>query len=446
MADEARVQLIDSFKEVCGVDDDVVARDFLERCEWDLEMAIQEYLNEKEGQPSVMSRERLDNIANNRRQEQMQAAAAVQNPAPNAQNQPQSWFQWAFSVLTLPVRFVTTSIWDLLSFIYQLFFSPFRRAITDPVAEVAQFVNDFNTKYGSAHPNFYQGTYSMALQDAKRELKYLLVYLHSDLHQNTERFCRETLCDRRLLDFITSKDMLVWGSSVRSSEGYRVSLAMRETTYPFLALICQRDNRMVVVVRQEGICTTDELLQVLNLAVNDNDIYLRLARQERQHQQQNQILRQQQEAAFQESLRADREKERRRQEEERQKQEQAREAERLEQERLDKRRQWEQRREEIRRNLPPEPETGDIVRVMLKFPTGTRLERRFLMTDSLEFLYNVAISHEECPMNFSIQNVYPRKTLRCIRGQDDEDQTPVATFEQSGLRGAITLLVQDNEA
>lgn len=40
-------------------------------------MAIQEYLNEKEGQPSVMSRERLENIANNRRQEQLEAAAAA---------------------------------------------------------------------------------------------------------------------------------------------------------------------------------------------------------------------------------------------------------------------------------------------------------------------------------------------------------------------------------
>lgn len=168
----------------------------------------------------------------------------------------------------------------------------------------------------------------------------------------------------------------------------------------------------------------------------------------RQHQQQNQLLRQQQEAAFQESLRVDREKDRRRQEEERQRQEEAREAERQEQERQDKLRQWEQHREDIRRNMPPEPESGDIVRVGLKFPSGARLERRFLLTDSLEFLYNVALTHDDCPQNFSIQAVYPRKTLRCTRTEDDEDQTPVATFEQSGFAkgAAVTLLVQDNEA
>ena len=31
-----------------------------------------------------------------------------------------------------------------------------------------------------------------------------------------------------------------------------VSRALRETTYPFLALICLRDNRMNVVGRMEG--------------------------------------------------------------------------------------------------------------------------------------------------------------------------------------------------
>src|SRR5262249_3329789 len=148
---------------------------------------------------------------------------------------------------------------------------------------------------------------------------------------------------------------------------------MRETTYPFLALICQRDARMVVVVRQEGFCTTEQLLEILNLAVNDSDIYLGAARQERYalslpffphnskphlsrlHQQQNQILRQQQEQAFQESVRADREKQRRREEEERKKLEQERELQREEEERLRKMRQFEIYRQHVRENLRKEP-------------------------------------------------------------------------------------------
>lgn len=32
--------------------------------------------------------------------------------------------------------------------------------------------------------------YIQALNDAKRELRYLLVYLHGDDHQDTDEFCR----------------------------------------------------------------------------------------------------------------------------------------------------------------------------------------------------------------------------------------------------------------
>lgn len=65
MAQEARLQLIESFKvrflgiltickhrlcleavfqEVCGVDEDEIARDFLERCEWELEVKAFRFL------------------------------------------------------------------------------------------------------------------------------------------------------------------------------------------------------------------------------------------------------------------------------------------------------------------------------------------------------------------------------------------------------------------
>lgn len=35
---------------------------------------------------------------------------------------------------------------------------------------------------------------SQALNDAKRELRYLLVYLHGDDHQDTDEFCRYSNC------------------------------------------------------------------------------------------------------------------------------------------------------------------------------------------------------------------------------------------------------------
>ena len=62
--------------------------------------------------------------------------------------------------------------------------------VTDPVGDVLAFIRLYEEKYGHQHPVFYQGTYSQALNDAKQELRFLLVYLHCEEHQDTANFCR----------------------------------------------------------------------------------------------------------------------------------------------------------------------------------------------------------------------------------------------------------------
>ena len=43
-----------------------------------------------------------------------------------------------------------------------------------------QLVNSYDARYGPVHPVFYQGTYAQALNAAKTELTFLIVYLHSE--------------------------------------------------------------------------------------------------------------------------------------------------------------------------------------------------------------------------------------------------------------------------
>ena len=88
----------------------------------------------------------------------------------------------------------------------------------------------------------------LVLEEAKRELKFLLVYLHSEAHQDTDIFCRGTLAHTDVVQYVT-ENMLFWGCSIRRQEGHRVSQALRENGYPFLAVIVLRQNRMVVVGR-----------------------------------------------------------------------------------------------------------------------------------------------------------------------------------------------------
>ena len=79
----------------------------------------------------------------------------------------------------------------------------------------------------------------------------------------------QVMANQEVVDYL-SQSMLVWACSVRRPEGYRVSQvvlnhlwglilnflisskALRESTYPCLAMIVLRQNRMVVVGRQEG--------------------------------------------------------------------------------------------------------------------------------------------------------------------------------------------------
>ena len=61
--------------------------------------------------------------------------------------------------------------------------------VTDPLGDVTGFINSYNSRY-SEHPVFYQGTYAQALNDAKNELRFLIVYLHSESATETQNFCR----------------------------------------------------------------------------------------------------------------------------------------------------------------------------------------------------------------------------------------------------------------
>ena len=53
----------------------------------------------------------------------------------------------------------------------------------DPVVAAHSFVRDFSAAYGARHPRFLECSYRDALQRAQQESKFLLLYLHSSVHQ-----------------------------------------------------------------------------------------------------------------------------------------------------------------------------------------------------------------------------------------------------------------------
>ena len=58
-----------------------------------------------------------------------------------------------------------------------------------------------------------------ALTQARKDLKFLLVYVHSPGHQDTSWFCKEVLCSQQFVQFVADNMMLCFGVSIKTEEG-----------------------------------------------------------------------------------------------------------------------------------------------------------------------------------------------------------------------------------
>ncbi|XP_074615896.1 FAS-associated factor 2-like [Acropora palmata] len=449
----SRSEILAQFQDITGYSDAEKCRIVLERHNWDIETAVQDTLNEAEGsqpvfhplQNSFDGSDEENYSANdiNMTQNQVSSARnATGSPTPNTEVQRfgQSWLLWALSVPFLPFRFASSVLCNIFGWIGSLLWPSAFQARTTPLEDVLRFKDDFEREYGAIHPTFYQGSYSQALNDAKRELRFLLIYLHSSEHQDTEEFCRSTMTNEGFKEYVNG-NMLFWAANVKSSEGYRVSRAVREATYPFLALICLRDNRMTVVGRMEGILTVDDYISRLARLIADNEALLVAARVDRQERTQAQQLREEQDEAYLESVRADQEKERKKREEEDKKRQEEEARRRKEEAKRNREHSIAQDRVDRKCRVPDEPDAtnADSIRVLIKLSNGKRLERRFLKSHQLQALYDFVFCDEESPAEFVLVSNFPRKVYALDSASEHQ------TLEHAGIETNAMLFVQNIE-
>ncbi|MFH4983865.1 hypothetical protein AB6A40_010574 [Gnathostoma spinigerum] len=163
-----------------------------------------------------------------------------------------------------------------------LFISPVL-SVANPHADVHKFIEDFESRYcdGRKIIDWMDMSYEEALRECKASLRFMIVYLHSPSHQSTEHFIRSTLLSVHFQTLITENNIAMWGASVRSQEGYKVSMALRENTYPFMGLLCVRDHRMALILRLEGEYVLSSLLTTIQGAIEENKVFLDAVRSER---------------------------------------------------------------------------------------------------------------------------------------------------------------------
>uniref|UniRef100_A0A8C7GRX0 FAS-associated factor 2 n=1 Tax=Oncorhynchus kisutch TaxID=8019 RepID=A0A8C7GRX0_ONCKI len=425
---QAQTEKLLQFQDLTGLESMDQCRRTLEQHNWNIEAAVQDRLNEQEGVPSVFnpppSRPLQVNTADHR-----VYSYIVSRP------QPRGLIGWSYYMIMLPFRLTYYTLLDIFRFALRWVRPDPRGRVTDPVGDVVSFIHSFEEKYGRSHPVFYQGTYSQVVLGTSFLSRFILMMLLFPSSSSS------TLCTEEVLTFLNTR-MLFWACSTSRPEGYRVSQALRENTYPFLAMIMLKDRKMTVVGRLEGLIQSEDLLNQLTFIMEANQTYLMSERLEREERNQTQVLRAQQDEAYLESLRADQEKDRRKREEQEKVQaeeEKVRQTVLAEERR---RRTLEEEKELKSECLPPEPpaDDPDSVKIVFKLPNDTRVERRFLFQESLTVIYDFLFSLKETPEKFQIVTNFPRRVLPCL---PTEEQPNPPSLKEAGLSRSEVLFVQD---
>ncbi|KAM0325090.1 hypothetical protein ACHAQA_007629 [Verticillium albo-atrum] len=272
------------------------------------------------------------------------------------------------------------------------------RRMLMPEDTAARFKREFEEEYGTNELPWFEGGIAQAQDLAKKDLKFLWVVLMSPEHDDTESFARETLLASEVVDFIKDpvNNIILWGGNVMDSEAFQVAREYNCTKYPFSALICltprEGSTRMSIIKRLAGPMLPGDYLWEAQTAINKYSPDLAGVRAERTAREVTQILRSEQDSAYERSLARDRERARQRREAEKAAEEATRRAEeeaaaaaQLEA----KRQQWIRWRATKIEAEPPADDKA-VVRIALKMPEASgagRIVRRFGRDTPLETLY-----------------------------------------------------------
>lgn len=323
----------------------------------------------------------------------------------------------------------------------------------DPQAAARHFAHSLQRRYGQdVTPQFEHTSFRDAVSTARTASKFLLVFLHSNIHDDANSFCRKAMCTERMRTYLNNSDCIVsWAGCVQHAEGFGVSLSLGCATFPFLALLSCVTRGVNVVEKITANIPADEIIEKLNTAVDRNNQSLATARHLQQQRTETQILREQQDREYQESLAADRRRE----------QEAREEAERMEKERLlkeeeERRVQEEKLLQEAKKKTTIEakrariadgpktrtpPPDAQYKTAVIKFHlhNGTRLEHIFYAHDTLNTVrdfIDVEFYDREIPIhNYELATNFPKK----VYGPDLLN----VTLADAGLAPQALVFVQD---
>lgn len=309
--------------------------------------------------------------------------------------------------------------------------------VDDETIGCLQFIENYEERYGIQHPLFLQGSLNDAVKEAchkpARERKLLVVYLHHDDSVLTNVFCGQLLGQESIINmFLENFVVYGWDLSIESNANLfltSISIAVGPSAAVTVRSIPVEHMPTILLVAK--IRSQCEIFNVIHGNIGLDDLYSSLIEARESYQEQLTVeireeeerfarerVKMEQDAAYHESLLADRAKE----EAKRQKELMiATERKRLESEKAEIEAENERVRSEAERALPPEPEDTkgpQITKIRVRQPTGEIFERRFLATDTLQTLIHFVTSKGFPVDKFKIISSWPRRDLTSLSTED----------------------------
>ncbi|CAF0941465.1 unnamed protein product [Rotaria sp. Silwood1] len=279
----------------------------------------------------------------------------------------------------------------------------------DPINEIDEYCTYFDNQYGPNHPPFYRGKFSQALRDAQREVRLLFIYLHEKNSPLCDRFCREVLCEDALRSTIGTH--LLWSASIDTQEGAQASRSLRANSFPCFCIIAHHGSQQIVQLKLDRYTYADEFLAEIINGVQHADEALQYNRDLRNTSSSRDRLLEEQNAAYLDSVRADKEKFERRLREENERRKLEEDQRRLEEEKQRKLQKFAEFRDRIKQTFPDEPSSteADIIQVSIRLPANEPIRRRFRRSDPAKLLFEFAWTNSNVPDQFELLWGYPRK-------------------------------------
>eukprot|EP00040_Diaphanoeca_grandis_P027603 m.157359 g.157359 ORF g.157359 m.157359 type:complete len:623 (-) comp31052_c3_seq3:79-1947(-) len=306
----------------------------------------------------------------------------------------------------------------------------------------AAFSDAFRCRYGnedsSSVPVFVVGTLRDALREGARQVKPVIVYLHSDSSMETNIFCSEVLASEDVRTFL-NEHFVLWGWDMTTPVSQQALYRAEESAvlnhfsdvYPGLTVLCKDGSSVTKIDELVGYNDIAEVLTFLLLAMERAAPVLQTLRETAQKQAESERMRTERDDAYQQSLMLDRMKSQERKEaaqletEKRLQEEEIALVAEHEQQTIES--QKENARLIAENNVADEPpdDVAEVVKIQFRLPSGNRLERRFGEENTLQQVVDFVHKEGFSPDEFNVCTQRPRKVLN---EQPDETTTTLKEF------------------